>query len=296
MQRQFASLITGFVLVVSVVACGGSTSNTAEKTTTAGTAAAADAATVTAFAGGRQSSAAPGAASPSGTTTGTTSSTGRGFGFATLIPAGSGAPTATRTSGATSAAGTPRGTIIGVGPGGQAASGTRAAGSTGTSGTTGPRATPRAGTPPGVVGNTYTDPIGRFTFTIAPGWTIQASNNPTVEVEAAGSSPRGAFRVVSEDAAGITLDEYTTAAMDSVQQNITGYQPVPSATQSLTIGGEPARRFDFLGRDSGVTIHGAVYVVKKGDTAYGIFIAAVPQDFDAVIDQTRVFVESFTFR
>lgn len=292
MQRRFASLITGFVLAASVVACGGGTSNTAEKTTTAGTAAAADAATVTAFAGGRQSSAAPGAASPSGTT----SSAGRGFSFATLIPAGSGAPTATRTASGTSAAGTPRGTVIGVGPGGQATSGTRAAGSAGTSGTTGPRATPRAGTPPGVVGSTYTDPGGRFTFTIAPGWTIQSSNNPTVEVEAAGSSPRGAFRVVSEDAAGITLDEYTTAAMDSVQQNITGYQPVPSATQSLTIGGQPARRFDFLGRDSGVTIHGAVYVVKKGDAAYGLFIAALPQDFDAVIDQTRVFVESFTFR
>ncbi|MHB8647701.1 MAG: hypothetical protein ACYDAR_18120 [Thermomicrobiales bacterium] len=257
MKRRIASTISGMIIVLFLIACGGNGgANDASKTATARTADANDAATVTAFAGGGRVTSTGQASS---TNPATRSAGGKGsFIFATL-PAG--AP----------AAGASRGTVTSAG-------------------------TARTGTPAGLVGNLYTDPQGRFTLTMPQGWSIQQAASASIDFEAAPAALRGAFQIAAQDVGtGITLDDYATGTMNSIMQNLTSFQPVQGGIQQTTIAGMPARRFDFTGQDGTTNLRAAVFVVKNGTTAYGFLIAADPADFDAVFAQAQQFIDTFTF-
>lgn len=270
MERRRVQTIAGLTIVLLLGACGGGGGN-ADKTATARTADANDAATVTAFAGGGRTPAA-------GTSGGTTSGTGTraagnagGFVFATLAPGGP-------------AAGSPRGTAgaSGATPGASRATGSAGAG--------------RSGTPVGVSGNKYTDPQGRYTLTIPQGWRVQVTNGVDVDFEATPAALKGAFQIAAEDVgAGITLDDYAIGTMDSIKGSISSFQSLQGGIQETTISGMPARRFDFSGQDGATMLRAAVFVVKKGTIAYGLLIAAAPEDFDAVFAQAKQFVDSFAF-
>jgi hypothetical protein len=275
MKRRVAYTIPGLMILLLLVACGGNSgASNANQTATARTADANDAATVTAFAGGGRSA--------SGSTTGTTSggtsvAGGKGsFAFATFPsgPANGPAPTTRSGTGSTAAAGAPRGTVVSAG---------------GTS-------TSRNGTPAGLVGNTYTDPQGRFTLKVPQGWSVQPASEG-IDFEAAPSSAlRGAFQIAAEDVGtGITIDDYATGTMDSIKQTITNYQDVQGGIQQTTIAGQPARRFDFTGQDGTTNLRAAIIVVMRGMTAYGFLIAAPPEDFDAVFAQAKQFLDTFAF-
>ncbi|MDQ2786538.1 MAG: hypothetical protein M3Y58_16220 [Chloroflexota bacterium] len=279
-----ASTIPGLMIVLLLAACGGGGASNANMTATARTADANDAATVTAFAGRPGSSA--GSASttnPGANIAGSTSVAGGkgGFVFATFPsgPSGGSAPT-TRSAVSTSVVGTPRGTVINAG---------RPASTTGTG--TGP-----AGTPAGLVGNTYTDPQGRFMLMVPQGWRVQPSS-AGIDFEAAPSSAlRGAFQIAAEEVGtSITLDDYATSTMDGIKQTVTNYQDLQGGIQQTTIAGQPARRFDFTAQDGTTDLRAAVIVVMKGTTAYGFLIAAAPADFDAVFAQAKQFIDTFAF-
>lgn len=275
MKRRAAYTISGLMILLLLVACGGSSASNANQTATARTADANDAATVTAFAGGGRSASGGTAGTANA---GTSAVGGKGnFAFATF-PSGptiGSAPTARSTNGGTVAAGTqPRGTVVSAG---------------GTS-------TSRNGTPAGLVGNTYTDPQGRFTLKVPQGWTVQPASSG-IDFEAAPSSAlRGAFQIAAEDVGtGITIDDYATGTMDSIKQSISNYQDVQGGIQQTTIAGQSARRFDFTGQDGTTNLRAAIIVVMRGMTAYGFLIAAPPEDFDAVFAQAKQFLDTFAF-
>jgi hypothetical protein len=280
MKRQVAYTISGLMILLLLVACGGSSASNANQTATARTADANDAATVTAFAGGGRSASGGTAVT---TNAGTNAAGGKGnFAFATFPsgPAGGPAPTARSATSGTVAAGTPRGTVASAG-------GTSSAGGASAS---------RNGTPAGLVGNTYTDPQGRFTLKVPQGWTVQPASSG-IDFEAAPSSAlRGAFQIAAEDVGtGITIDDYATGTMDSIKQSITNYQDVQGGIQQTTIAGQSARRFDFTGQDGTTNLRAAIIVVMRGMTAYGFLIAAPPEDFDAVFAQAKQFLDTFAF-
>jgi hypothetical protein len=268
MKRHVAYTIMGSTIVLLLAACGGGGASNANKTATARTADANDAATVTAFAGRGQTSV-------GGTTTGAPAGTAvsgkaGGFKFATLAPAG-----------------TPRGTAAGAGSAGATPSGTRAAGSS---------VAGRSGTPAGVQGNTYTDPQGRYTLQIPQGWRVQQTGTADIDFQAAPTSLKGAFQIAAEEiGTGLTIDDYAIGTMESIRQSVDSYQEIAGGIQQTTISGMPARRFDFSGMDGTTTLRAAVFVVKKGTTAYGFLIAADPADFDAVYAQAKQFIDTFAF-
>ena len=271
MKRRVASTIPGLMIAVLLVACGGSGASNAGKTASAARANANDAATVTAFAsGGRGAGSAAASTANPGAGVGTSVAGGKGgFAFATFPVGPSGGPTPRSAAGGTSAAGTARGTVI-------------SAGST--------------GTPAGLVGNTYTDPQGRFTLMVPQGWRVQSASSG-IDFEAAPSSAlRGAFQIAAEQVGtGITIDDYATGTMDSIKQTITNYQDVQGGIQQTTIAGQSARRFDFTGQDGTTNLRAAIIVVMRGTTAYGFLIAAPPEDFDAVFAQAKQFLDTFAF-
>jgi hypothetical protein len=269
------------MILLLLVACGGNSgASSANQTATARTADANDAATVTAFAGGGRSA----SGGTAGTTSaGTSAAGGKGnFAFATFPsgPAGGPAPTTRSATGSTAVAGTARGTVISAG-------GTNSAGGTSAG---------RNGTPAGLVGNTYTDPQGRFRLMVPSGWSVQPASSG-IDFEAAPSSAlRGAFQIAAEEVGtGITIDDYATGTMDSIKQTITNYQDVQGGIQQTTIAGQTARRFDFTGQDGTTNLRAAIIVVMRGTTAYGFLIAAPPEDFDAVFAQAKQFLDTFAF-
>ncbi|MDQ6602359.1 MAG: DUF1795 domain-containing protein [Chloroflexota bacterium] len=277
MKRRVAYTVPGLMIVLLLAACGGSGTGLADKTATARTADANDAATVTAFAGGGRT---PSAGTPSTSAnqgTGTKAAGGKGgFAFATFPSGGSGgpAPTTRSAAGGTPAAGTPRGTVASAG-------------------------SARTGTPAGLNGNSYTDPQGRFTLMVPQGWRVQQPGSTDIDFQAApatASALRGAFQIAAEDVGtGITLDDYATGTMDSIKQTVTNYRDVQGGIQQMSVGGQPARRFDFTGQDGTTNLRAAIIVVKKGTTAYGFLIAAPPEDFDAVFAQAKQFIDTFAF-
>jgi hypothetical protein len=273
MDRRLAQTIAGLTIVLLLVACGGNSGNdSANKTATARTADANDAATVTAFASGGRTS---GAGTTTGATPGTALGAGTrvagksgGFTFATLAPGGA-------TGGGQSAA-------------------TGATPSTGR--TAGSASAGNGGTPAGVSGNTYTDPQGRFKLTIPQGWQVQATSGASVDFEATPNTLKGAFQIAAEDVgASTSIDDYASGTMDSIKQSVTNYQDAQNGIQQTTVGGLPARRFDFTAQDGTTNLRAAVIVVEKGTTAYGFLIAADPADFDAVFAQAKQFIDTFSF-
>jgi hypothetical protein len=274
-MKRRAQIVAGLTIVLLLVACGGSGGNgNAAKTASARTADANDAATVTAFAGGRTSGGSTSTGATPGVGTRVAGNSG-GFKFATLAPSGA-------AGSGQAAAGTPRGTVV--------SGATTAAGRT-----TGSASAGSSGTPAGVSGNKYTDPQGRFTLTIPQGWRVQITNGANVDFEATPNALRGAFQIAAEDVGATTVDDYATSTMDSIKQSVTNYQDVQGGIQQMTVGGLPARRFDFTGQDGTTNLRAAVIVVEKGTTAYGFLIAAAPEDFDAVFAQAKQFIDSFAF-
>lgn len=263
MNRRIAQTTIGVMVALLLVACGGGGGSDANKTATARTADANDAATVTAFAGGSQNTGNTG--SGTRTATGAAANGGNGgfFRFATLPAGNASGPSAT-------AVGTARGTT--------------AAG------------TGRAGTPAGVAGNMYTDPQGRYSFTIPQGWRIQQPSDTTIDIQAAPpSSLQGILQIASDSiVTGTSLDDYVNSTMSDLKSGLPNYQTVPNSVQNLTIGGLDARRFDFTGSQSGTNLKGAVFIVRKGQNAYVLLVAAIARDFDTVLAQARITVDSFT--
>jgi len=147
--------------------------------------------------------------------------------------------------------------------------------------------------------NTYTDTKGRFSFRIPKGWRVQRSRTANVAVEVVTDMPHGIFRVATEAVptpGTATVNEYTTALIAGLKKSTAGFELGPGGVQDVTLGGHPAQRFEWIETDRGTRLRVLSYVVLKEQTSYALFIAAEPDSFGTIVAQTKVSIDTFTFR
>jgi len=155
-------------------------------------------------------------------------------------------------------------------------------------------------------GATYADPQGRFTFTVPTGWQ-QGSLPPGTNLPAgtavgavftAAAPLNGNFNVVTVAVpAGVSLDQVVTQSRAGVAQSLPGYQEGPGGIQNLTVGGQPARRYDYLlSPPQAGTLHGAQVITMQANTIYVITFTAAENDFATFFQQGSAALNSFTLK
>ncbi|MDQ6832807.1 MAG: DUF1795 domain-containing protein [Chloroflexota bacterium] len=155
-------------------------------------------------------------------------------------------------------------------------------------------------------GATYADPQGRFTFTAPTGW--QPGNLPPSANLPAGTAVgavftaaaplNGNFNVVTVAVpTGVNLDQVVTQSRAGVAQSLPGYQEGPGGIQNLTVGGQPARRYDYsLSPPQAGTLHGAQIITMQANTIYVITFTAAENDFATFFQQGATALNSFTLK
>lgn len=159
----------------------------------------------------------------------------------------------------------------------------------------------------GAQGTTYTDPQGRYSFTVPSGWQ-QGSPPPNTNLPAgtaigavytAAPPLNGNFNIVTVAVpadAGVNLDQIVTQSRAGVAQSVPGYQEGPGGIQNLTVGGQPARRYDYFLTPQGAgRLHGAQVISLQANTVYINTFTAAENDFDAFFQQGMTGLNSFKF-
>ncbi|HEY8293351.1 MAG TPA: DcrB-related protein [Thermomicrobiales bacterium] len=154
-------------------------------------------------------------------------------------------------------------------------------------------------------GATFADAQQGFSFTVPSGWQ-QGSPPPSTSLPAGTvvaavfntSAPvNGSFNVVTVAVpAGTDLDQVTTQSRAGVAKSLPGYQEGPGGIQNLTVGGQPARRYDyFLTPPQASKLHGAQILALRANTIYILTFTAPDDQFDAFFQQGSSALNSFTF-
>lgn len=166
----------------------------------------------------------------------------------------------------------------------------------GTAGAATPRATAtRASTaatplPTLASGQTYTDPQGRFSFTIPSNWTpVQAAGAEVAfQSPVQGNAIPGTVNIVLErlPSAAVTLDEYDQAGEQNLKQQFPDYKPI--SLNRVTIDGKQAYKRVYTATIAGRLLQlQQIYLIDR-DVAYVISCGA-PQDtfntYTTVFDQ-----------
>ena len=154
-------------------------------------------------------------------------------------------------------------------------------------------------------GTTYTDPQGRYSFTAPSGW--QPGSAPPGTNLPAGTAISGIFAapaplngnvniVTVVVPAGANLDQIVTQSRAGVAQSIPGYQEAPGGIQNLTLGGQPARRYDyFLTPPGSGKLHGAQIITLQGNAVFVLTFTAAENDFNTFMQQGATILSSFKF-
>lgn len=160
-----------------------------------------------------------------------------------------------------------------------------------------------AATAVGAQGTTFSDPQGRYTFTVPNGWQAEPPPQntnvpPGTAIGGVFTAPaplNGNFNVVTVSIpTGANLDQITTQSRASVAQSVPGYQEGPGGIQNLTLGGQPARRYDyFLTPQQGGKLHGAQVIALQNNTVYILTFTAAENDFDTFFQQGAPTLNSF---
>ncbi len=147
---------------------------------------------------------------------------------------------------------------------------------------------------PVAAATTYADPQQRFSFTIPDGYTPTPQVTPPVVAGFVAASPAGAnFTIQVRDATG-SLDDATTEFQKRYASG-TDSQPGPNGVQSLTLGGLPAKQFDYFTSAQGTRFHISQVVAVNGKALYILIFTAQEGDYDTLVNQTGVALSSFAF-
>ncbi|MGI8688002.1 MAG: PsbP-related protein [Thermomicrobiales bacterium] len=148
---------------------------------------------------------------------------------------------------------------------------------------------------PVVAATTYTDPQQRFSFTVPDGYMpTTAQLTPPVVAGFVAPNPAGANFTVQVRDATQTLDAATTEFQKRYAMGADS-QPGPNGITSLTLGGQPARQFDYFTNAQGSRFHILQVVAIDGKALYILIFTAQEGDYAALIGQTGSVVSSFTF-
>ncbi len=148
---------------------------------------------------------------------------------------------------------------------------------------------------PVAAATTYSDPQQRFDFTVPDGYTpTTAQLTPPVVAGFVAASPAGAnFTVQVRDVTG-SLDD-ATAEFQKRYASAADSQPGPNGIQSLTLGGKPAKQFDYFTSAQGTRFHISQVVSVNGKALYILTFTAQEGDYDTLVNQTGVVLSSFAF-
>lgn len=152
---------------------------------------------------------------------------------------------------------------------------------------------------------TYTDPSGRFSFTVPDGY--EPRNPGTLGLGLlTETSPPAYFSPTFADAAvGIRVNsDYApkssslllavNALNDAVQQPGT-ISKDPSLIQATVLGDLPAVRIEYDYVVTGIRMRLQQVTVGNGHNFYTITFSARASDFDAFLEETKVVLNSFSF-
>ncbi len=142
---------------------------------------------------------------------------------------------------------------------------------------------------------TYTDPQGRFSFTVPDGYRKTDSAGALV----AYYSPTYAGANVNVGAANgvaeANLDDTAAAILKTLKDTFKDFQAGPNGVQSATVAGKPARRYEYTATVGDVHGHGVQYLVVNGSTGYFITLTASDADFAGFVKESMIILDSFTF-
>jgi len=153
-------------------------------------------------------------------------------------------------------------------------------------------------------GATYTDPQGHYSFTVPSGWqpgsVPQNTNLPAGTVLGgvfnAAAPLNGNLNVVTVAVpAGLTLDQIVTQSRAGVASTLAGYQEGPGGIQNLTVGGQPARRYDYFLMPQASKLHGAQVIILQAGIVYILTFTAAENDFATFFQQGATVLTSFKF-
>ncbi len=157
----------------------------------------------------------------------------------------------------------------------------------------------------GAQGATFTDPQGRYSFTVPSGWQ-QGSPPPNTNLPP-GTTIGGVFTaapplngnlniVTVAVPAGVNLDDIVTQSRAGVAQSVPGYQEGPGGIQNLTVGGQAARRYDYFLTPAGSgRLHGAQVITLQANAVYITTFTAAENDFATFFQQGTTALNSFKF-
>lgn len=144
--------------------------------------------------------------------------------------------------------------------------------------------------------NVYTDPQGRFTFTIPDGYHQIPNATPAIVVAFAPPIVSGGISLTIQSMEpGATLDLMTTAVRVAASK-FPDYQPLTTVPAVTAVAGQPARQFEFMNTENGGrTYHSLATTTIRGKNFYTLSIELEEKDFAANIEQAKVFINSFAF-
>ena len=152
---------------------------------------------------------------------------------------------------------------------------------------------------------TYTDPQGRFSFTIPDGWQQgsppQGTNLPPGTMLGGvfnAAAPLNAnFNIVTVSVpSGVDIGQIAIQSRAGVAQSIPGYQEGPGGIQSLTVAGQPARRYDYFFTVAQASrLRGAQVITMQANTVYVLTFTAAENDFNTFFQQAGTALNSFAF-
>jgi hypothetical protein len=145
----------------------------------------------------------------------------------------------------------------------------------------------------------YTDPQNRFSLTVPDGWQVAprpANAPPAILVVLNAPAPlNGTVNVVATSVpAGATLDDAVAGISASTSNALPGFQP-SGGVQKLTLGGQPAARYDYSFMLSGTRARGAQVISLVGNVGYILTFTAAEGDFDTVLQQGALILTSWSF-
>lgn len=142
----------------------------------------------------------------------------------------------------------------------------------------------------------FQDPQGQFSFYLPAGWHILQNQTPGVVAQIASTTPTGNASVATDGVTNTTtLDQYVAATIAALQRTHGDYQFDAAVPEVVTLGGKPARLFEFSGVERGTRLRFIQYVALVGPTAYVLTLATPDADRVAFLDQAKLLLDTFTF-
>lgn len=150
--------------------------------------------------------------------------------------------------------------------------------------------TPAPGAP------TFTDPNGRFSFHVPQEWQSRQAGVAGTIAAWQSTDPAGTFQISTVAlAAGTTLDGFVAQSVPGIKGYFPDANVDASKAQSLTLGGQPARRLDYAGTSQGTRVQLAQTFTVQNGVGYGLTAVALPGNFARFMDRARVALDSFAF-